>query len=175
MIRKCESRDKEGIYSIINDAARAYEGVIPEDRWKVPYMSREELNQEIENEVRFWCYKKDGELLGVMGLQSVADVTLIRHAYVLTSYQRRGIGGKLLRELLKKADCPMLVGTWADATWAVRFYEKHGFRLVSASDKNRLLRKYWAIPERQIETSVVLADKKWFAVGKREDKSNSRA
>lgn len=157
MIRQCNSQDFESIYAIINDAARAYKGVIPADRWSEPYMPEEELRHEIEEGVVFWGYEEGGELVGVMGLQQVQDVTLIRHAYVRTARQNEGIGGRLLSYLSVQTTGPLLVGTWADATWAVRFYGKHGFRLVSTEEKDRLLRKYWSIPERQIETSVVLA------------------
>ena len=125
-------------------------------------MSRDELQHEIDNGVVFWGYEEDGELVGVMGVQNVKDVTLIRHAYVRTEKQNQGIGGKLLINLLKKTTWPVLVGTWADAVWAIRFYEKHGFRLVSPEEKDILLRNYWSVPERQIETSVVLVDRKWL-------------
>jgi GNAT superfamily N-acetyltransferase len=163
MIRKCDNADFEMIYEIINDAARAYKGVIPADRWKEPYMPREELRHEIEQGVVFWCWEEDKDLLGVMGIQHVLDVTLIRHAYVRTAKQKQGVGGRLLSHLRELTSRPLLVGTWADAGWAVRFYQKRGFRLVSAEEKNFLLKKYWSIPERQIETSVVLADQKWSA------------
>ena len=162
MIRQCNDRDFETIYSIINDAAKAYRGVIPEDRWKEPYMPREELQQEIDDGVVFWGYEVDGELIGVAGIQHVQDATLIRHAYVRTTRQSQGIGGKLLSELRRKTANPILIGTWAEAHGAIRFYERHGFRLVSAREKNRLLQKYWSVPDRQVETSVVLADGKWF-------------
>jgi len=158
-IRPCEDKDFEILYEIINDAAEAYRGIIPKDRWKEPYMSRDELRHEIEEGVRFWGYEDDGELIGVMGMQDVRDVTLIRHAYVCTAKRGRGIGGKLLSLLRKKATQQILVGTWAAAVWAVHFYERHGFRLVSPEEKNRLLKRYWSIPERQIETSVVLVEK----------------
>jgi len=142
---------------VVNDAAEAYRGVIPQDRWKEPYMPTEELKEEIESGVIFYGWKEDDALVAVMGIQQVNDVTLIRHAYVLTSRQRRGMGEKLLRNLLSMArTSEVLVGTWKAASWAIRFYEKHGFRLVSNEEKNRLLRKYWNIPERQVETSVVL-------------------
>lgn len=162
MIRQCDSKDFEAIYAIINDAAEAYKGVIPEDRWKEPYMDRDYLQHEIDVGVVFWGYEEDGQLVGVMGIQDVMDVTLIRHAYVRTARRNQGIGGALLSELRKKTTRPLLMGTWADAVWAVRFYEKHGFRLVTPQEKMRLLQKYWSIPERQVETSVVLADLKWF-------------
>ncbi len=162
MIRRCDKRDFETIYAIVNDAAQAYNGVIPEDRLKVPYMSIDELKHEIDAGVVFWGYEKDGELTGVMGIQPIQDVTLIRHAYVRMARQRQGIGEKLLAALRNQTDRPILIGTWADAVWAVCFYEKHGFRRVSQEEKDRLLKKYWSIHRRQVETSVVLADRKWF-------------
>ena len=162
MIRKCEERDFEALYEIINDAAQAYKGVIPADRWHVPYMGEEQLRREIQQGVEFWGYEEEDKLLGVMGLQNVQDVTLIRHAYVRTDRRRSGIGGKLLRFLLGQTANPVLIGTWAAATWAVSFYQKHGFTRVSEREKNFLLKKYWTIPERQVETSVVLADARWI-------------
>ena len=161
MIRKCDDTDFEIIYEIINDGAEAYKGVIPADRLKEPYMDRDELRHEIDAGVEFWGYEEAGELLGVMGIQHVLDVTLIRHAYVRTDRQKKGIGGKLLMHLRTMTSRPILLGTWADASWAVRFYEKHGFRVVTVEEKNRLLKRYWSIPDRQIETSVVLADESW--------------
>ena len=161
MIRRCNNDDFETIYSIINDAAEAYRGVIPSDRWKAPYMPREELRHEIDNNVIFWGYEKDGKLIGVMGIQDVKDVTLIRHAYVRTNRQNQGIGKRLLSELLSQTTRPVLIGTWTDAVWAINFYQKHGFSMVSQNEKNRLLKKYWSIPERQIETSVVLVNQKF--------------
>ncbi|HEY9205063.1 MAG TPA: GNAT family N-acetyltransferase [Candidatus Methanoperedens sp.] len=157
MIRKCREEDFETIFSIINDAAQAYRGVIPADRWNEPYMSKDELRHEMNAGVVFWGYEEKGELVGVMGIQNVQDVTLIRHAYVRTPNQNRGIGGKLLSHLIGMTTRPILIGTWADAYWAVYFYEKHGFHLVSMEEKDRLLGKYWSIPGRQIETSVVLS------------------
>ena len=157
----CDESDFETIYQIINEAAQVYRGIIPADRWKEPYMPREELRHEIDAHVRFWGYGEKGELLGVMGIQDVLDVTLIRHAYVRTGQQNKGIGGKLLSHLRTLTSRPILLGTWADATWAIRFYEKHGFRLVTPEEKDRLLRKYWSIPDRQIATSVVLAEESW--------------
>ena len=162
MIRQCDNRDFESIYSIINDAAQRYDSVIPEDRWKEPYMTREELKQEIEDGVVFWGWERNSKLIGVMGTQNVKDVTLIRHAYVRPEAQGQGVGSKLLSFLGKQTTRPILIGTWADAVWAVRFYEKRGFKLVFPEEKLRLLRKYWSIPERQTETSVVLADNKWW-------------
>ncbi len=161
MIRRCNDDDFELIYEIINDAARAYEGVIPADVWNEPYMSREELRREIADEVVFWGWQESGELAGVMGIQDVQDVTLIRHAYVRTAKRNQGIGGRLLAYLREQASLLMLVGTWAEAVWAIHFYEKHGFGLVTAEEKDRLLKKYWSVPPRQIETSVVLRDLRW--------------
>ena len=160
MIRQCNPNDFEAIYTIINDAAEAYKGVIPEDRLNTPYMTKDELQQEIDDGVVFWSYEDGGELVGVMGIQDVKDVTLIRHSYVRTTRQSEGIGSRLLFELREKTGRPILIGTWADAIWAIRFYERHGFRLVSSEEKDRLLKTYWSIPERQIETSVVLIDQK---------------
>ncbi len=161
MIRRCEDHDFETIWGIINDGARAYKGIIPEDRWKEPYMSRSELHHEIADGVAFWGFEENGELIGVMGIQQVQDVTLIRHAYVRTNHQKRGIGEHLLFHLRSLTSGPVLIGTWADAVWAIRFYEKHGFQIVLLEEKNRLLKQYWTIPERQVETSVVLVDPKW--------------
>ena len=156
------------MYEIINDAAQAYKGVIPEDRWQEPYMPIEELKHEIDDGVEFWGYEEAGDLIGVMGLQDKGDVYLIRHAYVYTGSQNHGIGRELLRHLEQMTDKPILVGTWADATWAIRFYEKNGYRLLSRSETERLLKKYWKIPERQVVTSVVLANPKWEAGNKSE-------
>jgi N-acetylglutamate synthase-like GNAT family acetyltransferase len=160
-IRRCDDSDLDAMYAIINDAAQAYRGIIPADRWHDPYMTREELRHEIEDGVRFWGYEENSLLVGVMGLQDVGDVALIRHAYVTTAKRRSGIGGMLLSVLTGQSEKPLLMGTWADASWAVRFYEKHGFRLVTPEEKDRLLKKYWKIPPRQVETSVVLADTKY--------------
>ena len=159
MIRRCDERDFELIWSIINDGARAYEGVLPADCWTEPYMSRDELRGDIEDGVTFWGYEENEALTGVMGIQQVEDVTLIRHAYVRTDSQSRGIGGRLLSHLRTLAQSPVLIGTWAKAAWAIRFYEKHGFHVVTPEQKERLLRRYWNVPERQVETSVVLADR----------------
>lgn len=162
MIRRCERDEFEAIHAIINEAAVAYKGVIPEDRWHEPYMARDELRDEMEAGVEFWGCEEEGDLVGVMGIQEVQDVTLIRHAYVRPDKQGQGIGGRLLKTLREKAERPLLIGTWAAAEWAISFYEKHGFRQVSPAEKDRLLARYWSIPERQIETSVVLADREWF-------------
>jgi Fe-S-cluster containining protein len=161
MIRHCDHKDFETIFAVINEAAEAYRTVIPDDLWKEPYMSREELRRETRDGVVFWGYEEDGELQGVMGMQEVLDVTLFRHAYVRSAKRNRGIGSRLLIHLLKKTTRPVLIGTWADAVWAIRFYGNHGFRPVSPGEKDRLLKKYWSVPERQMETSVVLADSKW--------------
>jgi N-acetylglutamate synthase-like GNAT family acetyltransferase len=161
MIRRCDDRDFDLIWTIINDGAQAYKGTIPPDRWREPYMSREELQREIDDGVVFWGFEEAGNLVGIMGIQKVQDVTLIRHAYVCTSSQKRGIGGDLLSHLQGRISGPVLIGTWAGALWAIRFYERHGFQMVGPQEKNRLLKKYWTVPERQIETSVVLADSNW--------------
>jgi GNAT superfamily N-acetyltransferase len=155
-IRLCLDDDFESIYAIVNDAAQAYRGVIPADRWRKPYMLREELRHEIDARVVFYGFQRDGQLLGVMGKQDVADVTLIRHAYVRSAVRGQGIGSALLKDLRHATQRPLLVGTWAAATWAISFYERHGFALLSAEQKDALLQEYWAIPERQRETSVVL-------------------
>lgn len=160
MIRKCTECDFDAIYSIINDSAKVYKGFIPPDRWKDPYMTIDELKHEIQQDVIFWGYEEDNKLVGVMGIQYVQNVTLIRHAYVLTVNRNKGIGGKLLTFLRRQTDRPIFIGTWADAKWAVSFYQKHGFTLVPTEEKNRLLKKYWSVPDRQIETSVVMAEKK---------------
>jgi N-acetylglutamate synthase-like GNAT family acetyltransferase len=165
MIRRCNDRDFELIWTVVNDGAQAYKGAIPADRWTEPYMSREKLQNEIDEGIVFWGYEEAGALVAVMGIQQVQDVTLVRHAYVRTSSQKRGIGGQLLSHLRELASGPTLIGTWAAAVWAIHFYERHGFRMVSPPEKDRLLKQYWTIPERQIETSVVLADTKWWHVG----------
>jgi N-acetylglutamate synthase-like GNAT family acetyltransferase len=161
MIRRCDEIDFEAIWEIINDGAEAYRGVIPTDRWKEPYMSREELRHEIRDGVQFWGFDENGRLEGVMGIQPVQDVTLIRHAYVRTESQKAGIGAQLLAHLRASAHGPVLIGTWAAASWAIRFYEKHGFRLVaSEGEKDSLLRKYWTVTDEQRVGSVVLSDRK---------------
>jgi GNAT superfamily N-acetyltransferase len=161
MIRPCTAADLPAVFSIVNDAAQAYRGVIPADRWHDPYMPLDELGREIRDGVAFRGCELDGELVGVMGIQDRGDVYLIRHAYVRTLHRRKGIGEKLLQHLEAMATKPILIGTWAAATWAIRFYEKNGYRLLSRPETQRLLQKYWSIPERQIETSVVLANPAW--------------
>ena len=156
-IRPCRDHERAAILAIVNAAAEAYRGVIPPDRWHEPYMPAEELDAELAADVRFSGYEDGGELLGVMGIQSVRDVELIRHAYVAPHAQRGGIGAALLEELTSGATRPRLVGTWADAEWAIRFYARHGFEQLTPERSAELLRDYWSIPERQIETSVVLA------------------
>ena len=158
MIRKASHHDFDVMLEIINDAAVAYKGIIPADRWHEPYMPAAELRAQIDDGVVFWCFEEAGTVIGVMGIQDRGDVDLIRHAYVRTASRKKGIGGVLLKHLCEGTDKPILIGTWADAVWAVAFYEKHGFRKVSGEEKDMLLRRYWNVPERQIETSVVLAD-----------------
>lgn len=155
-IRRCADADFDAMCAVINAAATAYAGVIPADRYHLPYMPAAELRGEIAAGVRFWGWHDPQGLSGVMGIQDVDDVTLIRHAYVTPERQGAGIGSRLLTHLLGLPHQPLLVGTWADAAWAIRFYERHGFRLVSPEEKDRLLRLYWHIPERQVDTSVVL-------------------
>jgi len=156
MIRPCTNADFQAIEAVINEAAEAYRAAIPPDCWHEPYMTGSSLEAEIEAGVNFWGWDESGTLMGVMGIQHVRDVTLIRHAYVRTAHQGRGIGGALLKSFADRTTGPLLVGTWAAAEWAIRFYERHGFRLVSPAEKDRLLSTYWSIPARQKETSVVL-------------------
>jgi GNAT superfamily N-acetyltransferase len=158
-IRRCRDDERTAIERIINAAAQTYRGVIPADCWHEPYMSTAELEEQITAGVTFWgATDPDGRLVGVMGMQPVQDVHLIRHAYVDPDHQGTGIGGALLAHLLHSAPSDrVLVGTWAAASWAIAFYERHSFRLVSPAEKDELLRRYWTIPPRQIETSVVLA------------------
>lgn len=160
-IRACGQDDVPAILAVINDAAVAYRGVIPEDRWHEPYMDRAELEEALDAGVRFRCWEEDEGVVGVMGVQPVEDVTLIRHAYVRTDRQGEGIGSALIEHLLRGTDRPVLVGTWRAAARAVEFYRSHGFELVPEPEGSRLLRRYWSIPERQVETSVVLADRRW--------------
>ena len=156
MIRDCNVADVDAMLDVINEAALAYRGAIPADCWHEPYMTKSDLLSEIAAGVSFAGFEQDGMLVGVMGLQRVRDATLIRHAYVRKSHQNAGIGGRLMQWLGARVSGLLLVGTWADATWAIRFYERHGFRLVSPEEKDRLLRTYWTISNRQRETSVVL-------------------
>jgi N-acetylglutamate synthase-like GNAT family acetyltransferase len=158
-VRKSADTDTPAILAIVNDAAQRYKGVIPADRWHEPYMPAEELKSEIADGVVFWLAERDGRVRGVMGIQDKGDVTLVRHAYVATGEQRSGVGTGLLRHLESLSDKPVLIGTWAAATWAIDFYVRNGFTVVSHAEKEQLLRKYWSIPARQIETSVVLRKK----------------
>lgn len=164
MIRKCAMDGSEDviIQQIINDAAQAYKGIIPQDRYVEPYMSLEHLQSEMADGVVFWGYEDEEELIGVMGIQDRGDVALIRHAYVRTDQRGKGIGSKLLVYLMDASAKPLLIGTWASASWAISFYKRNGFKLVEQKEKERLLRTYWSIPERQIETSVVLCDPSWM-------------
>lgn len=160
-ITPCGADELAAIGEIINESAMAYKGVIPADRWHEPYMPLDDLRSEIERGVRFYGYRVEAELVGVMGIQEVKDVTLIRHAYVRTAWRGGGVGRELLGHLRELTDRPILIGTWKAASWAIRFYQKNGFALVTDEEKNRLLKIYWTIPERQIEESVVLANERW--------------
>lgn len=168
LIRRSEHADVPQMFAVINEAAQAYRGVIPADRWHEPYMPRDELDREIASGVIFWLAEEDGRLLGVMGIQDKGDVALVRHAYVASTTQRKGVGTKLLHHVESVTSRPILIGTWADAAWAIDFYRRNGFTVVSLAEKERLLRTYWAIPERQIETSVVLADRVWMEAQRQE-------
>jgi GNAT superfamily N-acetyltransferase len=161
MIVRCTIDDFQDIYDIINDGAAAYKGVIPADTFHEPYMDAEELRKQIIEGVEFWGYLNADQLAGVMGIQFKGDVSLIRHAYVRTAKRGRGIGGRLLRHLQALSNTPILIGTWKDAHWAIGFYEKHDFRLLMQEQKELLLKKYWNIPQRQAELSVVLASPDW--------------
>ncbi len=161
MIRQCNDADFEAVYEIINDAAEAYRGVIPDDCRHEPYMNRDELSHEIRDGIIFWGAEQNFQLTGVMGIQDKGDITLIRHAYVRPCNQKQGIGTLLLHHLESFTEKPILIGTWTDATWAVSFYQKNGYQLVSPKEKTMLLEKYWKISDRQVETSVVLADCRW--------------
>ena len=159
LIRSSAEEDFGAILTIVNDAALAYRGVIPADRWHEPYMSADELRSEIDEGVVFWVAEQEGNLAGVMGIQDKGDVALVRHAYVAPTTQRTGVGTTLLRTVESLVDKPILIGTWAAASWAVEFYRRNGYAVVTSSEKDRLLRTYWSIPARQIETSLVLAKK----------------
>jgi N-acetylglutamate synthase-like GNAT family acetyltransferase len=162
IIRRRVATDATAMLAIINDAAMAYRDVIPADRWHEPYMSSGDLEREIAEGVVFWVAEQDGRLAGVMGIQDKGDVALVRHAYVDPSTQRTGLGTRLLRHVQALVNTPILIGTWATASWAIDFYRRNGFTMISGSHKDGLLRAYWSIPERQIETSVVLADGRWI-------------
>jgi GNAT superfamily N-acetyltransferase len=167
-IRQSTDADRAAMLAIINDAAEAYRGVIPADRWHEPYMSPAELEKEQAAGVTFWVSGQGESLSGLMGIQDKGDVALVRHAYVASTAQRTGVGSSLLRFVQRLVDKPILIGTWAAAAWAIEFYRRNGFTVVSSTEKDRLLRTYWSIPARQIETSVVLADGRWIA-RRRED------
>lgn len=162
IIRKSRQSDLEAILAIINDAAQAYRAVIPADRWREPYMPLDELEREVADGVVFWMAEEERRPLGVMGIQDKGEVALVRHAYVTPTMQRKGVGKKLLHHVKGLTDKPVLVGTWADASWAIEFYRRNGFTVVSDVGRDILLRRYWSIPARQIETSVVLADRRWM-------------
>jgi N-acetylglutamate synthase-like GNAT family acetyltransferase len=163
MIRKCNESDFDRIYEIINDAAAVYKGIIPTEYWKVPYMSKDELRQELDEGIVLYGYEENGELVGVMGIQHKQEVTLIRHAYVCSIKQNHGIGGRLLSYLQKITSKPILIATWSNDVNAIRFYESHGFKLIKGEEGYWLQRKYWSNPEPKIKASVVLADEKWFS------------
>ena len=156
-IRQSAKLDVAAIFEIINDAAQAYRGAIPADCWHEPYMPQQDLESEIAAGVVFWVAEEDGRMLGVMGIQDRGEVALVRHAYVRTNLQRKGVGTKLLRHVEALTSKPVLIGTWADASWAIDFYRRNGFGLVLGEEKDALLRKYWSISPRQVETSVVLS------------------
>jgi GNAT superfamily N-acetyltransferase len=170
LIRKSREADSAAMLAIINAAAQAYRGVIPADQWREPYMPADELEKEIADGVIFWVAEEDKRLLGVMGFQDKGEVFLVRHAYVAPTLQRKGVGTSLLRHVRTLTNKPILIGTWADASWAIEFYRRNGFTVVSKTYKDSLLRRYWSIPKRQIETSVVLADRRWMDA--HEDHSN---
>jgi GNAT superfamily N-acetyltransferase len=167
LVRKSVESDLSSIFAVVNAAAQVYRGVIPMDRWHEPYMPQDELVREIGQGVIFWVAESEGALLGVMGIQDKGAVALVRHAYVAPTTQRKGVGTTLLRHVEGLTDKPILIGTWADASWAIEFYRRNGFTLVPDTHKDRLLRTYWSIPDRQIETSVVLADRRWMQAQQR--------
>ena len=162
-IRPCPEEELEEIHAIINDAAEAYRGKIPTDCWHEPYMSQNDLNKEIENGVEFWVSGGAKGINGVMGIQDKTDVCLIRHAYVRSNAQRGGVGSVLLKHIETLTQKPILIDTWADAGWAIQFYQKHRYQLIDKAETPSLLDKYWGVPKRQVETSVVLAHARWFA------------
>lgn len=178
MIRKAQAGDRPAMLAIINLAAQRYKGVIPEDRWHDPYMPATELDDEIAHGVEFWVVEDAGKLHGVMGMQDKGDVALVRHAYVDPGVQRMGVGTHLLRHVQGLGQKPILIGTWAAATWAIDFYKRNGFTVVTPKQKDRLLKTYWSIPARQVETSVVLADERWMEIERQRQyamKCNNRA
>ena len=162
VIRKTTESDFATMLAIVNEAADAYRGVIPADRWHEPYMPADELAKEIAAGVVFWVAVDDGQVVGIMGIQDKDDVVLVRHAYVSTKLQRGGVGTRLLRHIEGLTEKPILIGTWSAASWAIAFYRRNGFIVLDDEEKDRLLHVYWSIPERQVETSVVLADRRWL-------------
>lgn len=162
MIRRCDAGDFDTILVVINDSAQCYRGVIDADCWNEPYMSEDYLRHEIKSGVEFWSFERDGEIIGVMGVQDVLDITLIRHVYVKSANRNSGAGSALLGRIREMTDKPILIGAYRAAVWALDFYKKHGFKLIDGEEKNRLLRKYWSLPDRQIETSVIMAEEKWL-------------
>jgi len=162
LIRKSNEADSAAMLAIVNAAAKAYLGVIPVDRWREPYMPADELGKEMSDGVNFWVAEDHGRLIGMIGIQNKGEAELVRHAYVEPTAQRKGVGTSLLRHVQNLTGKPVLVGTWADASWAIEFYRRNGFTVVSSEQKDHLLRQYWSIPERQIETSVVLVDARWM-------------
>jgi N-acetylglutamate synthase-like GNAT family acetyltransferase len=162
LIKAFSPTDLDLAWAVINDAAQAYRGVIPADRWQEPYMPKDELEHEIADGVTFWLAEDEDSLLGVMGIQDKGEVALIRHAYVKPGVQRKGVGTNLLQHVMGLTDKPVLVGTWSAATWAIDFYRRNGFTVVPSSLKDGLLQRYWSIPVRQVETSIVLADNRWL-------------
>ena len=169
-IRKSLDSDQPAILAIVNDAAQAYRGVIPADRWHEPYMPADELASEIAHGIVFWLAEEGARLAGVMGIQDKGEVALVRHAYVAPTMQRKGVGTRLLRHVEALAAKPVLIGTWADASWAIDFYLRNGYTVVPPRHKDALLLKYWSIPARQVETSVVLADARWMQARRPEGK-----
>ncbi|MDQ5849787.1 MAG: GNAT family N-acetyltransferase [Pseudomonadota bacterium] len=167
LIREIREADLAAAVAIVNEAAQAYRDVIPADRWHEPYMPRDELRKEIADGVVFWVAEEDGRLLGVMGIQDKGEMALVRHAYVTPSVQRKGVGTRLLRHVEGLTGKPVLIGTWAAASWAIEFYQRNGFTVVPTGHKDSLLRRYWSIPARQVETSVVLADGRWMEAQER--------
>ena len=167
VIRKIRAGDVSGALTIVNEAAKAYRGVISADCWRDPYMQADALEHEMADGVDFWVAEQDGCAVAVMGIQDKGEVALIRHAYVKSGLQRRGLGTRLLRHVEGLTRKPFLVGTWADASRAIGFYQRNGYTLVPSTDKDGLLRSYWSIPARQIETSVVLANRRWIAARQR--------
>jgi GNAT superfamily N-acetyltransferase len=161
LIRECGDADFDEILDVVNDGAAAYKGVVPDDRWHEPYMTADELRRDMDDGVRFWGCEEQGRLIAVMGLQDRTETVLIRHAYVRTVRRRQGLGTQLLRHLEGGRDRPILIGTWEAAVWAVAYYEQAGYVLLPPDAKTRLLKRFWRIPERQVETSVVLAKGRW--------------